>query len=159
MTALLTNAHIYRAIAEDALAEAIQLDAAAKQPKPDGSPGFVIQLDPERKSFKKSLVAIAFSGIYLEALLFVHGTFRMGASWEQKFDRKFYEEKLKALGITDEELLASARRLREVRKELVHEKARPLDTAALSNSYWAQSEASASVSFVQTIAAKLTNAA
>ena len=59
MTTLLTNAHIYRAIAEEALAEAVRLDTAAKLPKPDGSPGFVIQLDPERKSFKKSLVAIA----------------------------------------------------------------------------------------------------
>jgi hypothetical protein len=159
MTPLLTNAHVYRAIAEEALAEAIRLDAAAKQPKPDGSPGFVIQLDPERKSFKRSLVAIAFSGIYLEALLFVHGTFRMGARWEQKFDRKLYEEKLKALGITDEELLASSKRLHEVRNELVHEKARSLDTAALSNTYWAQSEATASVALVQTIAAKLTSAA
>ena len=159
MIALLTNAHVCRAIAEEALAEAVCLDAAARRPKPDGSPGFVIELDPERKSFKKSLIAIAFSGIYLEALLFVHGTFRMGASWEQTFDRKPYEEKLKALGITDEELLASAKRLREVRNELVHEKARPLDTAALSNTYWAQSEAAASIALVQTIAAKLTSAA
>ena len=103
-------------------------------------------------------LAIAFSGIYLEALLFVHGTFRMRESWEQKFDRKLYEEKLKALGITDEKLLASAKRLREVRKDLVHEKARPLDTAALSNTYWAQSEAAASVAFIQTIAAKLASA-
>ena len=159
MTALLTNAHVYRAIAEEALAEAVRLGAAATQPKADGSPGFVVQLDPERKSFKRSLVAIAFSGIYLEALLFVHGTFRMGTSWEQKYDRKHYEEKLTALGINDEESLASAKRLREVRNDLVHEKARPLDTAALSSTYWAQSEASASVAFVQAIAAKLTSAA
>ena len=135
MTALLTNAHIYRAIAEEALAEAVRLDAASKQPKPDGSHGFVVRLYPERRSFKKSLIAIAFSGVYLEALLFVQGTFRMGADWEKKFDRKQYEDKLKALGVEDAELLASAKRLREVRKELVHEKARSLDTAALSNTY------------------------
>ena len=159
MTALLTNAHVYRGIAEEALVEATRLDAEAKRPKPDGSPGFVIQLDPERKSFKKSLIAIAFSGIYREALLFVCGTFRMGATWEQQFDRKPYEEKLKALGITDEGLLASAKRLREVRNDLVHEKARPVENVALSNSYWAQSEAAASVAFIQTIAAELTNAA
>lgn len=155
MTTLLTNANVYRGIAEEALSEAVRLDAAAKSPKPDGSPGFVIRFDPERKSFKKSLVAIAFSGIYLEALLFMEGTFRMGASWEQQFDRKPYEEKLKALGITDEALLASAKRLRKARKELVHEKARPLDSATLSNSYWAQPEAAASVAFVQAIAEKL----
>ena len=149
MTALLTNALVYRAIAEEALAESARLEAAARQPKPDGSPGFVIQMDPERKSFKKSLVAIAFSGIYLEALLFVHGTFQIGTDWEKKFDRKSYEEKMKALGIKDEALLAAAKRLREVRKELVHEKARPLETAALSKNYWAQTEASASVTLVQ----------
>jgi hypothetical protein len=159
MTALLTNAHVYRAIAEEALADAVRLEASARQPKPDGSPGFVIQLDPQRRSFKKSLVAIAFSGIYLEAVLFLHGTFRMGADWEKKFDRKLYEEKLKALGVTDEELLASAKRLREVRNELIHEKARPLDTAALSNNYWAQTEAAASVALVQTVAARLASAA
>lgn len=159
MTALLTNAHVYRAIAEEALSEAVRLDAEGKQPKPDGSPGFIVQLDPERRSFKKSLIAIAFSGIYLEALLFVHGTFRMGADWEKKFDRKCYEEKLKALGITDEKLLASAKRLREVRNDLIHEKSRPLETVALSNNYWAQSEAAVSVAFVKTIAAQLTGAA
>ncbi|MEX8500035.1 hypothetical protein [Leptothrix ochracea] len=159
MTALLTNAHVYRAVAEEALAEAVRLDAAAKQPKPDGSPGFVIQWDPERKSFKNSLIAIAFSGIYLEAILFVHGTFRMGKDWEKNFDRKLYEEKLKALGITDEVLLAAAKRLREVRNDLIHEKARPLDNIALSKSFWAQTEASASVTLVQTIAAKLAGAA
>jgi hypothetical protein len=159
MTALLTNAHVYRAIAEEALAEAVRLDAGGKRPKPDGSPGFVIQFDPERKSFKQSLIAIAFSGIYLEALLFVHGTFRMGADWEKKFDRKLYEEKLAALGITDTELLASAKRLREVRNDLVHEKARPLDNAALSNNYWAQAEASTSLAFIKAIAALLNGTA
>jgi hypothetical protein len=157
-SAMLTNSYVYRAIAEEALAEAMCLDSAAKSPKPDGSPGFVIQLDPDRRSFKKSMIAIAFSGIYFEALLFVQGTFRMGANWEKKFDRKTYEEKLKALGITDEKLLASAKRLREVRKYLVHEKARPID-AALSNTYWAQTEASASVEFIRAIAAELKSAA
>ncbi|MGK2927386.1 MAG: hypothetical protein ACSLE2_17365 [Lysobacterales bacterium] len=159
MTALRTNAHVYRAIAEEALSEAVRLEAEARTPKPDGSPGFVIQWDPERRSFKKSLVAVAFSGIYLEAVLFIHGTFRMGADWEKKFDRKPYEEKLEALGISDADLLASAKRLREVRNDLVHEKARPLDTAALANSYWVQTEASASVALIQTIAARLASAA
>lgn len=158
MTALLTNAHVYRCIAEEALAETTRLDAEAKRPKADGSPRFVIQVDPDRKSFKSALVAIAFSGVYLEALLFVHGTFRMGATWEQQFDRKPYEDKLKALGITDEMLLGSAKWLRKVRRELVHEKARPLETADWSNTYWAQSEARAAVAFVQTIAAALKNA-
>lgn len=83
----------------------------------------------------------------------------MGEDWEKKFDRKPYEEKLKALGITDEEILASAKRLREVRKDLVHEKARHLDTAAMSSNYWAQTEALASVVLVKAIAVKLASAA
>lgn len=158
MAAFLTNAHVYRCIAEEALAEMTRLDAAAKRPKPDRSPGFVIQLDPEHTSFKSALIAIAFSGIYLEALLFVHGTFRMGATWEEQFDRKPYEEKLKALSITDEMLLGSAKRLRKARRELVHEKARPLEAVDRSKIYWAQSEAREAVAFIQAIAAMLTNA-
>ena len=115
-------------------------------------------MDPERRSFKKSLIAVAFSGIYLEALLFVHGTLRMGEDWEKKFDRKVYEEKLTALGIADEKMLAGAKRLREVRNDLVHEKARLLDSGVLSNNYWAQTEASTAVALVQTIAARLASA-
>ncbi len=157
MNPMLTNAHIYRAIAEEALMEAERLEQEARQPKPDGSSGQVVKLDQERKSFKQSLIAIAFSGVYLEALLYVKGMQRIGDKWEKKFDRKTYEEKLKALGISDDATIESAARLRKVRKDLVHEKSVPMDDLTLSNTYWAQTEAQASIACIRSIATVLNN--
>jgi len=68
---MLSNANVYLAIAEEALAVSKQLDEASRRAKPDGQPGFVITYDPERTSFKQSLIAIVFAGIYLESLLYI----------------------------------------------------------------------------------------
>ena len=86
----------------------------------------VIAHDPSRRSFKQSLIAIAFAGIYFEALLFVVGMARLEARWLREMDRKSYEEKLKALGVTEEDVVAAARRLRLSRNDLVYEKAAPV---------------------------------
>lgn len=159
MEPLLTNLHIFRAIAEEAHAEAQRLDSTAKTPKPDGSPGYVIALDPNRSSFKQSLIAIAFSGVYFEALLYLRGTQLMGARWRKEFDRKTYEVKLASLGVTDQSLIQSAERLRKVRKDLVHEKATPVaKLGAMSNTYWAQEEAAAAISFIREVSVALNNA-
>jgi len=159
MTALLTNSHIYRAIAEEAYAEAKRLEEEARVPKPDGSPGYVISLDPSRSSYKQSLIAIAFSGVYLESLLFLKGTQRMGKRWNQIFDKKTYEEKLMELGATEELLIQAAKRLRISRKELVHEKASPVGELALGSTYWAQTEAAAAIECIRKASLALQNAA
>jgi hypothetical protein len=56
-------------------------------------------LDPERKSFKQSLIAIAFAGVYLEALLSLAGRAHWGKDfYDEKIDRQFiYERKLRLL--------------------------------------------------------------
>jgi hypothetical protein len=62
---MITNVDIYFTIAAEAQAEAERLENVARRPNPDG--GFIITYDPERNSFKNSLIAITFAGIYLEA--------------------------------------------------------------------------------------------
>lgn len=159
MTALLhSNLATYRAIAEEANAEAQSLWLAARTPKPDGSPGFVIAYDPSRRSFKQSLIAIAFASIYFEALLFIVGTQRLKERWDRKMDHSLYEEKLTALGVTERDLLASAGRLRLSRKDLVHEKAAPLGEVASSELRWAHEEAAHAVDFIAHVSERLRDA-
>jgi hypothetical protein len=157
MTGYFSNAAVYRAIAEEAQVESERQDTAARTPKPDGSNGFVIEYDPARQSFKQSLIAVAFSGIYLEALLCLEGTQRMGARWLREIDRKTYEEKLIELGVTDQ-ALQSAERLRKSRKDLVHEKAVPASELATAGHRWAQQEASAAIAFIREVSRKIENA-
>jgi phage terminase large subunit-like protein len=68
---MITNVDVYFAIAEEALAESERLEKLARRPKPDGEPGVIVTYDPERKSFKNSLVAIVFAGMYLDALFYI----------------------------------------------------------------------------------------
>ena len=151
MLSMMSNAHVYLAIAEGALAESKRLDEATRIPRPDAQPGFVVTYDPEHTSFKQSLIAIVFAGIYLEALLYMVGVGQLGKDEYMKIDRKHYEEKLQALGVTDIETLATCKRFREARNDLAHEKAiEPLtiDGTAFRT---AQREAEIAVSFVRSI--------
>ena len=107
---MILNANVYRAIAEDALAESKRRDEAPRIPRSDGQPGFAITYGPEHTSFKQSLIAIVFVGIYLEALLDMVGVGQFGKVEYMKIDRKHYEEKLQALGVTDIKLLATCKR-------------------------------------------------
>jgi hypothetical protein len=159
MTHFVSNASVYKSIAEDANAEAQRLLKKGRMPKPDGSEGYIIVFDPSRRSFKQSLVAIAFSAIYFEALLFLVGTQTMGTKWKNKIDEKTYAEKLRELGVTDVELIASAERLRKSRKDLVHEKAVSVETLSAAELRSAQEEAASSVLFIGRITEKLQSAA
>lgn len=153
---MLSNANVYLAIAEEALAQSKQLDEASQRPKPDGQPGFVKTYDPEHASFKRSLVAMVFAGIYLEALLYIVGTDKLGKDEYMKIDRKHYEEKLRVLGVTDTETLTTCKRFREARNDLVHEKAiEPHVGVDETTFYTAQREAEIGVSFVRSIASLL----
>src|SRR6516165_7253703 len=118
---MITNIDVYFAIAEESQAEAERLENLARRPNPDG--GFIITYDPERKSFKNSLIAITFAGIYLESLLYIVGVKKFGRDeYDKKYDRKkSYEDKLRLFGVTDETLLAEAKHFREMRRDLVHE--------------------------------------
>ena len=158
-----SNLSVYRSIAEEANAQAQLLRDQARTPKPDGSAGFTIAFDPSRRSFKQSLIAIAFSAIYFEALLYLVGTQKMGAKWDKKLDRETYEEKLRAIGISDEEVLKSAERLRKSRKDLIHEKAVLYESSpgemgeeiASTELRFAQEESAFAIAFISQVSARL----
>jgi hypothetical protein len=148
-----SNLHIYLAIAKDSLAESERIGAAQTRPKPNGEKGSIINYDPEHKSFKHSLVAIAFAGIYLEALLYIKGVKLLGkAAYDKKIDYKTYGGKLMALGITDPQLLASCERFRIARNELVHEKA-----SQQSDLWAAQIEARKAIDLIDRVTHLLTD--
>jgi hypothetical protein len=107
--------------------------ALQRSPRPDG--GFIVRQDLNRTSFKQSLIAIAFAGIYLDALLHVEGPRSLGKTRYKKLRGKYgrnpiYEEKLAACGITDTETLEECRAFRESRNNLNHKKA--IEPAELS---------------------------
>ncbi len=118
-----TNITIYKAIADEAYQEMSHLVDNGRRPKPDGSPGWIISYDPSHASFKKAMISIVFTGMWLEALMHVLIVEKFGKAKFKEYDFKSYEEKLKLLGVTDEELLDSVSRFRTTRKALVHEKA------------------------------------
>lgn len=141
---VLTNVDTYLKIAREALAGAEAVSRANRRPAPGG--GEIVTYDPERRSFKLSLTAIVFAGVYLEAFLFIEGTKRLGSSYPE---REPYEAKLKALGLFDLDLLAACSRFRQARNDLVHEKAarssEPLEFRV------AQEEAIHAVAFVEQV--------
>jgi len=94
-----------------------------RKPKPNGEPGYVLTYDPDHKSFKESLVAIIFSGIYLEALLHQLIVERKGIDEFKKVDFEIYEAKLKLLNCNDTSIINECEHYRNVRNELAHEKA------------------------------------
>lgn len=64
---MLSNLNVYLSIAESALQEAHLLETDGRRPKPNGEAGIILTVDPRQQSFKQSLIAIVFSGIYFEA--------------------------------------------------------------------------------------------
>lgn len=156
---MVSNADVYLAIAEEALETSKQHYEAARRPRPDGQPGYVITHDPDRTSFKQSLIAIAFAGIYLDALLYIVGVERLGKGSYKKIDRRKYEEKLEALGVADPETLKACKAFREARNDLMHEKAIDPQKIGKPTFRAAQGEAEAGVAFVRGITELLKPAA
>lgn len=149
------NIGVYFAIAVEAQAEAERLDNLARTPKPDGEPGFIVAYDPEQKSFKNSLIAIA--GMYLESLFYIEGTKRYGKKkYNNKYDCKSYEDKLQLFGLTDQVLLAEAQYFRKMRRDLIYEKAVELSDLTADTMHFAQEDAKRAVLFVKQVAQRLT---
>jgi hypothetical protein len=122
MNAVLTNSQLYRDIAIESWRQSqVALDAH-RQPKSEGSGGYVSRRDPTFASFKQAMIAIVFAGMYLEARLWVVGSARVGTVAYKTTDKKALEERVTHLGITDSALIADLKEYREARKDLVHEK-------------------------------------
>ena len=100
---IISNVTVYKAIAEEAYSDMVQLVNSGRKRKTDGSDGWIIQLDPEQKSFKKAMISIVFTGMWLEALTHLLIVKKFGEKKFKEYDFKSYEEKLELLGITEKE--------------------------------------------------------
>ncbi len=149
LATVFSNLSVYLAVAEEALADSHRQFNVARAPKPDAQPGYIIEYDPQQRSFKNSLIAIAFAGIYLEALLGVIGNASLGKELYNKLDRQTtYEEKLRLLGIADSQLLNNCKRFREARNDLIHEKSIDISFLNVSKIRMAQEEAEFAVALI-----------
>ncbi len=149
MTAVLSNLTIYLAVAQEAAAESARHLEAGRIPKPDAQQGYIVTIDPARRSFKQGLIAIAFAGMYLDALLSLVGTARLGRDLYKKIDRQTtYEEKLALLGVREARILTDCKRFREARNDIIHEKALELDTLSVGELRRAQVEAKFAIVFI-----------
>jgi hypothetical protein len=120
-----TNIGLYREIALEALEISRGQLEERRRPRGSGSGGHVKTFDPHSRSFKQAMVCIVFAGMFMEGLLWLRGSRKLGVDAYRPIDKKALEERAQAVGITDEELLAELGSYRQVRKELVHEKAVP----------------------------------
>ena len=147
---MISNFDIFLSIAREAHSEMKRLDEEGRVPKPDGSPGFVVTWDPERRSFKNALIATTFAGVYFEALTYFIARSQSAAKAE-KVDRAGYREKLIELGVTDNALLDAAVLFRLDRNDLVHEKAVPIEQFDGSKARFAQSSADKAMHFLECV--------
>jgi hypothetical protein len=96
-----TNIRLYRKIAIESLREAEDEMNPRRTPRSDGSGGDVITYDPDERSFKCSMIAIVFAGMYIEARLWLHGCKLVGIESYKGIDKQPLEERMKPLGLTD----------------------------------------------------------
>ena len=136
-SSVITNITVYEAIAEDAHQKMHELIDSGRRPKPDGSPGWIVSWDPYQASFKQAMIVIVFIGIWLEALMHLLIVRGHGEQKFKEYDFKTYEEKLRLLDVSDQQIIDRVTRFRKTRKVLVHEKAHFDDGEIL----WAQKEA------------------
>ena len=146
---VISNIDIYWAIAEQAHADMQALLLEHRTPKTNGEPGFIIRIDPERRSFKQAMIAIVFSGMVLDSLLYISLVDRLGKTQATKADRLPHEDRVRALGVTDPELLSRVVAFREARKDLVHEKAVDISELGGQTMRTAQREAECAIALVK----------
>lgn len=118
----LTNVETYYEMAEEAykaMSEALQtrrtISADHKTMTVDGA--------KSQLASRQAFIVIAFCAIHFEALVYILALEKVGTTEALKVDRKLYEERLRALGCPHQALIDQAKRLREIRKDMIHEKA------------------------------------
>ena len=148
---IITNIDVYWSIAEEAHGAMEAGLAESMTPKPNGEPGYIIRWDPNRRSFKNAMVAIAFAGMYIDALLYIALQSRLGRADALKVDRLPHEERLERLGVTDAAVLTRVKAFREAQKDLVHEKAVELADIGGQPVHTAQGTADSAMSLMRDI--------
>jgi len=121
---IISNSFLYFKIAKEAFVSMEKDLEKNIRPKPNGEKGNILTFDPDKKSFKNSLVSVVFFGMYLDSILHIMVSKKVGIEeYRKNIDRQIYEEKLKLLGVNDQALLDRIEEFRKGRNELVHEKA------------------------------------
>ena len=118
-----TNVRVYKSIAMEAHREMHRHLIAGSAPKNDGSGGRIISFDREQRSLKQAMVVIAFTAMWLEALLHQLIVRHSGVEMFREMNYAPYEAKLNLLGCSTEDILVAASRLQTIRNEMLHEKA------------------------------------
>lgn len=155
---MISNVETYLAIAREAHAEMQKFDSESRRPKPDGSPGHIVTFDPNHRSFKHAIIAIAFSGMYFEAAVYLMARHKFSKTKAAKIDRMPYEQRLVEIGVSDQSLVDAATALREVRKDLVHEKAIMPEELKMATCHFAQKSADQAINFVNKLHGLLSGA-
>ena len=150
-----TNVSIYKAIAEETYSEMTEHYEKNRRPKEDGSEGFIITYDPSQISFKKSIITIVFTAMWLEAALHLALVKKFGAESIRSINRnqKLYEDKLRHLGINDPDIISKVTEFRLTRNELIHEESH-LDKGEIKK---AQNEAHLANEIMLTLGSALQN--
>ncbi len=144
---VVSNIRTFYKIAKESFEHMQKEFESGRRRKPNGEPGWILTLDPDQNSFKSALIAITFSGIYLEALLHHLIVEKKGIDIYHEYDRKPYEEKLRLLGCTTQSILSECKHYRTVRREVIHEKAH-IDSETIRT---AQDEATRAFKLIETI--------
>src|SRR5262245_8752992 len=119
----MSNVHLFLAIATESAAESQRLLDAQRQPKPDGSPGFIVALDLEQRSYRHACLAVVFAGIFFEAVTYLVARMRGGIGLaDQVGGVSSYWGKARALDLGEDWVRIGCERLQETRNDIVHEK-------------------------------------
>ena len=118
-----TNVRIFAEIAEAAHQRMYQAISEFTIGSEQNKSKSIKVFDPAQTSFKEALVSIIFTCMWLEATLHLLIVRDLGRKRFRQMDSWSYERKLRELKCADEQLLDRVCRLRETRRELVHEKA------------------------------------
>jgi hypothetical protein len=117
-----SNVVVYEQIVKENYAEMLADIENGRKPKEDGI-GYIIKYDPTQSSFKKSMIVITFTGMWLEALFHNYMVSNHSKNQFTKHDNASYKNKLDLMGVTDTCILNSAEKFQKTRNELIHEKA------------------------------------
>jgi hypothetical protein len=161
---LVSNVSLFRVMAREAAAQSLESLDAHRTPHPDGRPGYTLRWDENQVSFKQALIAIAFSGIYLEALMSI--VTREAKRANRRFVSKStksrrYRGRLEALGIKDKGLLEEVDHFNDARRDVIHEESYELSTVpgAANNSdmkfFVAQGEAERALKLIDRVTEEL----
>jgi hypothetical protein len=117
-----SNVLVYEQIVVENYTEMAEHIANNKTPKEDES-GYIIKYDFTQASFKKSMIVLTFTGMWLEAIFHHFMVTKHSKNQFHKHEKESYRQKLELMGISDLSILDSADNFQNTRNQLIHEKA------------------------------------